>query len=95
MFAVVLRFAAQRNRSSEFLQGHKDWIRRGFDDGVFLLAGSLQPQLGGLILAHNTSLRDLQQRANADPFVEQGVVSAEVLEIAPSRVDERLRWLMA
>ncbi len=25
--------------------GHNGWIKRGFDDGVFLLAGSLQPGL--------------------------------------------------
>jgi hypothetical protein len=27
------------------------------DDGIFLLVGSLRPNLGGAILAHNTSLR--------------------------------------
>jgi hypothetical protein len=29
-----------------------------------------------------------------DPFVAEGVVSAEILEIAPGRADERLKFLL-
>lgn len=76
------------------MEGHKEWIKRGFDDGVFVMVGSLQPNLGGAILAHNTSLPDLQARVNDDPFVAQNVVSAEILEITPSKADERLKFLL-
>ena len=76
------------------MEGHKNWIKCGFDDGVFLLAGSLQPNLGGAIVAHNTSLSDLQSRVNDDPFVSENIVSAQVLEITPSKADERLNFLL-
>jgi len=91
MFVVLLRFSSNKGYASQFMQGHNEWIKRGFDDGVFLLVGSLQPNLGGGIVAHNTSLSDLQSRVNADPFVMENVVSAEILEITPSRTDERLK----
>ena len=71
-----------------------EWIQRGFDDGVFLLVGSLQPNLGGGIMAHNTSLSDLQSRVNGDPFVVENVVNAEIFEIAPSKADEQLKFLL-
>jgi len=45
-------------------------------------------------MAHNTSLSDLQSRVNDDPFIAENVVSAEILEIAPSRTDERLEFLL-
>lgn len=92
MFIVLLKFA-DKAKAGQFMEGHKDWIKRGFDDGVFLLAGSLQPNLGGGILAHNTSLADLQARVNADPFVVEKVVTAEILEITPARAEERLKFL--
>ena len=76
------------------MEGHKDWIKRGFDDGVFLLAGSLQPNLGGGILAHNATLAELRSRVNEDPFVAERVVSAEIIEVTPSRVDERLKSVL-
>lgn len=94
MFIVLLKFSGNKGHASRFMEGHKAWIKRGFDDGVFLLVGSLQPDLGGGIVAHNTSLTDLQRRVNEDPFVAQHVVSAEILEITPSKADERLTFLL-
>ena len=94
MFIVLLKFSSNKGRASQFMEGHKEWIKRGFDDGVFLLVGNLQPNLGGGIVARNTSLSDLQDRVNDDPFVAENVVSAEILEIAPSRTDDRLKFLL-
>jgi uncharacterized protein YciI len=94
MFIVLLKFSSNRGQASQFMEGHKEWIKRGFDDGVFLLVGNLQPNLGGGIVAHNTSLSDLQRRVNDDPFIAENVVTAEILEIAPARTDERLKFLL-
>ncbi|MGB5215453.1 MAG: hypothetical protein WBN88_17620 [Anderseniella sp.] len=95
MFVVLLKFAADKARAGEFMDAHKAWIKRGFDDGVFLMAGSLQPQQGGAIMAHNTSLPDLQVRVNEDPFVAENIVSADIHEITPAKADERLDFLLA
>jgi len=45
-------------------------------------------------VAHNTTLSDLQSRVNGDPFVAENVVSAEIIEIAPSQADERIKFLL-
>jgi len=94
MFIVLLKFSDNKGQAGQFMEGHKEWIKRGFDDGVFLLAGSLQPNLGGGIVAHDTSLPDLQGRVNTDPFVAENVVKAEILEITPSKADARLNFLL-
>lgn len=94
MFIVLLKFSSNKGQASQFMEGHNKWIKRGFDDGVFLLVGSLQPNLGGGIVAHNTPLSDLQRRVNDDPLVAENVVSAEILEITPSKTDDRLKFLL-
>lgn len=94
MFIVLLRFSDNKGEAGRLMEGHKDWIRRGFDDGVFLLVGSLQPHGGGTVVAHNTSLADLKARVDADPFVAEDVVSAEILEISTARADQRLEFLV-
>ena len=94
MFVVLLKFSDNKGQAGQFMEGHKEWIKRGFDDGVFSLAGSLQPNLGGGIVAHNTSLSDLRSRVNSDPFVAEKVVEAEILEIVPSRADARPNFLL-
>ncbi|TGV12072.1 hypothetical protein EN816_20885 [Mesorhizobium sp. M8A.F.Ca.ET.173.01.1.1] len=92
MFVVTLRFA-DKTKAPLFMDGHNAWIKRGFDDGVFLLTGSLQPSAGGAILAHNASPEETEARVQDDPFVAEGIVSAEILPITPGRTDERLAFL--
>jgi uncharacterized protein YciI len=94
MFIVLLKFSGNRERASELMEAHNAWISRGFDDRVFLLVGTLKPGLGGGIVAHNTTLAELQTRVNTDPFVAEGVVSAETIELAPAKADERLSFLL-
>ena len=94
MYVIILRFADNRSRASDFMQEHNAWIKRGFDDGIFLFAGSLQPGLGGAILAHGLALADVQARVDADPFVVHGIVTVEVLEIKPGKADPRLDFLL-
>ena len=94
MFVVLLRFGENRGRAPEFMEAHKAWIGRGFDDGVFLVIGSLQPAMGGAIVAHNSSREDLEARVSEDPFVVEGVAVPEVFEIDPARADERLGFLL-
>jgi uncharacterized protein YciI len=95
MFIVLLKFSDNKSQAGQFMEGHKEWIKRGFDDGVFLMVGSIQPNLGGGVMAHNTSLSELQSRVNDDPFVAENIVSAEIIEITPSKTDERLEFLLS
>lgn len=87
MFVVLLRFAADKEQAGQFMDVHRAWLEQGFADDVFLLAGSLLPNLGGGILAHNTSRAELERRVSEDPFIVEQVVSAEIVEIAPSRAE--------
>ncbi len=95
MFIVLLKFSAQKGRAGQFMEGHKRWLQRGFDDGVFLLAGSLEPGLGGGLLAQNISPPDLQRRVQEDPFVQKNIVTAEIIELDPGRADSRLQFLVS
>lgn len=95
MFIIFLKFTGNREHAARSMAAHKEWLKRGFDDGVFLLAGSLEPSLGGGILAHNTTLEALQQRVDGDPFVAEMVVTAEIHELDPGKADPRLGFLVS
>ncbi len=94
MFIIQLKFSEHKSKASQFMAGHKEWIQQGFDDGIFLVAGSLQPNRGGAIIAQDTSLPAIQERVNRDPFLVEDIVTAEIIEITPSRTDERLNFLL-
>jgi uncharacterized protein YciI len=94
MFVVLLKFSDNKAQAGSYMAGHNAWIKNGFDDGVFLLSGSIQPSSGGAVIAHNTSLSELQSRINEDPFVTENVVIAEILEITPGQADNRFAFLL-
>ena len=33
MFIVLLKFSANKTKAAQFMEGHKAWLKRGFDDG--------------------------------------------------------------
>lgn len=94
MFIVLFRFSDNKQDAGKLMEKHTKWVKQGFEEDVFLLAGSLLPKAGGGILAYNTSISELQDRVNQDPFVQEKVVSAEIIEIAPSKAHERLDFLI-
>lgn len=94
MFIVLLKFSDNRDQAGQFMEAHNAWLKLGFEEGIFLLAGSLKTSKGGGIIAHNTTLTDLQTRVNDDPFVAENIVNAEIVEIAPAKADARLQFLL-
>ncbi|WP_437815905.1 YciI family protein [Sorangium sp. So ce1078] len=94
MYVVFLRFSNNKGKAGDFMLAHNEWIKRGFDEGVFLIVGSLQPQLGGAVVADNTTRDELEARVREDPFVAHDVVKAELFDVLPSKVDPRLAFLL-
>lgn len=93
-FAILLEFASNRSAAPSHMDGHNAWLRRGFEDGTFLVSGSLKPGRGGFVLARGTSLEAIQQRVAEDPFVTHDVVQPTVLEFEAKRAVPELQSLV-
>jgi uncharacterized protein YciI len=94
MFIVIMKLSAGRERLAALRETHTAWVRRGLDDGVFLLIGGLAGGVGGAILAHGLDRSALDARLKEDPFVYEDVVRPEVFELTPGLADERLAFLV-
>ena len=94
MFLVLLRFTDRKAAAPSFMAAHSRWVQQGFDDGVFLLAGGLAAGAGGAIVAQGNSMEAMQRYVDADPFVAEGIVTPEILQITASRADPRLQFLL-
>jgi uncharacterized protein YciI len=95
MFIVLLKLTEKRDQAGDFMDGHKAWLKRGFDDGVFLLAGGLEAKSGGGLLINNTTRAELEARISEDPFVQQEIVTVEIIELSPSKAVPSLEFLLA
>jgi uncharacterized protein YciI len=95
MFVILLKFSTHKAKAGQFMEGHNSWLRTGFEKGVFLLSGSIQPKAGGAVLAHNATPEQIQAIVNEDPFVAEGVVAAEIVEISASKSVPELEFLIS
>lgn len=93
MFIITLSLTEKKSEAPAYMALHNEWIAQGFEDGVFILVGSLQPQSGGAILAISESLSAIERRVAADPFVREGIVTPKIQEVVPTRTDQRLSFL--
>lgn len=92
MFVITMRFV-DKSKAPPLMEAHNQWIRDGFDDGDFVLIGSLAEGKGGTILAQGSSLEEIEARVANDPLVAEGVVTAVIDEVSAWRTDERLGFL--
>ena len=95
MFIILLKFSTNKAQAGQFMERHNSWLRDGFEKGIFLLSGSIQPKAGGAVLAHNATLEQIQAIISEDPFVAEGVVTAEIVEVAASRSIPELKFLIS
>lgn len=86
MYIIFLKFGPNRPQAGQWMAEHVQWLQQGIDDGVFLVAGSLDDAQGGAVLTANVDRDALLDRVGQDPFVVHGVVGAEMIAIAPSRM---------
>jgi uncharacterized protein YciI len=94
MFIILLKFSKNREHASKFMDAHMKWLKQGFDDEVFILAGGIKPHSGGAIIAKNSSIELIKSRVTQDPFVIQNIVEFEILEINPSKMVEGFTELL-
>jgi len=94
MFVVLLKFSVNKANAGQFMDAHNAWLKEGFSKGMFLMAGSLQPKLGGALLVHNATREHIQAFVDQDPFVSENIVTAEIIEVTPSKADPRLDFLL-
>jgi uncharacterized protein YciI len=75
---ILLDYVAPLDEVDVHMANHVAWLKRGFDEGVFLIAGRQDPRGGGVIVTrgHRPQAEAL---AASDPFVTSGVATAQVI----------------
>ena len=93
MFIILLTYTKPLAEVDQHLAAHQAWVKRGFDDGLLLASGGRKPRIGGVLIGQGLDRAGIEALAVTDPFVVEGVATAEVIEFRPSRLDPRLAFL--
>lgn len=80
---ILLDYVKPLEEVDAQMEAHVEFLERGFDEGVFIVAGRRELRTGGVILCRGVA-EDIEALAQTDPFVTSGVATAEVVEFKAS-----------
>jgi uncharacterized protein YciI len=90
---IILQRLVDAANPSEHLEGHKAWLQQGFADEAFFYVGGI-PGGGGVVIAGGIGSEELLARVRRDPFVVEGIVTPEIIELDTTLSDPRLAFLV-
>lgn len=93
MFIISLTYNVSLAVVEEYLEEHKQYLKRHYDKGQFLLSGRKKPRTGGVIIATVNDHDQLDKILSEDPFYQHGVADYEIIEFTPTMTSDVLAYL--
>jgi uncharacterized protein YciI len=84
MFIVTLTYLKPVEEIDALMEAHVAWLKRHYEDGLFIASGRRVPRTGGVILARSGDAAALHAALAADPFVVHAAARCEVVEFTAS-----------
>ncbi|WP_447640629.1 MULTISPECIES: YciI family protein [Chitinophagaceae] len=91
MFVISLTYKKPISEIELLINAHNAFLDKNYAEKIFLASGRKNPRTGGIILAHNIGLEDLQNRIKEDPFYQNGVADYEIIEFVATKFDRELQ----
>lgn len=92
MFILSLTYVKPTEAADTVMAPHMDWVKQGYDSGLFLASGRKVPRTGGVILAKGERA-EIEAFVAADPFTVHGIADYDITEVTLTTVIEGLEKL--
>lgn len=86
MFIVSLTYIQPLEKIEAFLDQHRAFLDKFYQQGNFLMSGRKEPRTGGIIIMNAKDLDEVNQIIEQDPFYQQKIADYQVIEFYPSKV---------
>ena len=93
MFIVSLTYTASLAEIDAHLFSHLEWLKKYYDQDVFILSGRKDPPSGGIIVATGIDRKGLEEILKEDPFVVANITDYEIIEFTPRMTAKALEFL--
>jgi uncharacterized protein YciI len=91
MYIILLTYHADIVEVDKHLDGHRQHLKKYFDNGTFICSGPRKPRTGGVILCRALDEEIVVKIANEDPFITSGVASYELINFETSNYAEEFK----
>lgn len=91
MFLVLTKYVKPMDEIERILPDHSAHLQRYYDSKKLIVSGRLNPRTGGFMLFNVGAKEELEAILNKDPFKINGCLSYEIIEMVPTKYDERFK----
>ena len=95
IFLLISTYVKPLSEVDRVLPAHREFLKRHYAAGTFLVSGPLNPRTGGVIVARAQHREAIQDVLEEDPFFVEGVSEYQILEFTPtmsSDQDSTMTW---
>jgi uncharacterized protein YciI len=94
MYVVIIRYTKPIAEVDRHREAHKEFLRRAYEAGHFIVSGRQDPPVGGVILCKEMPREALETLLREDGYARAGVAQYEILRFDPVSHDPLFAPLM-
>jgi uncharacterized protein YciI len=80
MYLLIVSYTKPVEDVAPFVQAHSEWVKKYFNEGIFLFAGPKKNKFGGAILAKSIDRSLLNKIISEDSFIVGEVAEYQVID---------------
>jgi uncharacterized protein YciI len=80
MYLLVVNFIKTPVEVAPHVETHSAWVKKNFEEGVFLFAGPKKSKLGGAILARSIDKSLLNKIISEDSYIKEDVAEYQIID---------------
>ena len=81
MYILAVHFSQTPEVVAPEVEAHGVWVKKYFDEGIFLAAGPKKSKLGGAILVSSIEKKKLLKILAEDSYVKADVADYQIIDI--------------
>lgn len=93
MYVINLVYCVPIEKIEEILPAHIKFLEEQYKSGHFIASGRKKPRIGGIIIAKDMGIDELNNIINQDPYKINGLAEYSITEFIPTMTCTELNHL--
>ncbi len=93
-FIIIIHYIESVEKINAIRPRHREFLEKGYKDGIVLYSGPRVPRTGGLIAARGKTTDEVESFFSNDPYQKEKAAEYEFIEFEPVHYQEFLKdWV--
>ena len=82
-FIIIIQYKVPEEKINEIRPRHREFLEKGYKEGIVLFSGPQVPRTGGLIAARGDSPDKIKEFFSNDPYQKEKAAEYQFIEFEP------------